>query len=125
MNFAYIDAQSIFESLIRPEPNIVQSIPCDIEEDWVTFEKELGKFKDKYAREQVELAQKVHELNEKLRKIQDEKQQLHEQHVEVAEGARGDAAQGAQHRPAGVDELQLAVAAEGLGVFGCVCWIGE
>ncbi len=69
MNFAYIDAQSIFESLIRPEPNTVQSIPCDIEEDWVNFEKELGKFKDKYAREQVELAQKVHELNEKLEEV--------------------------------------------------------
>ena len=69
MNFAYIDAQSIFESLIRPEPNTVQSIPCDIEGDWVNFEKELGKFKEKYAHEQVELAQKVHELNEKLEEV--------------------------------------------------------
>jgi hypothetical protein len=72
MNFAYIDAfdaQNVLASLMRPEPDPIPPVPCELSQEWIEFEKELGNFKEKYASAQVDLAVKVHELSDKREEI--------------------------------------------------------
>jgi hypothetical protein len=66
MNFAYIDADpsALLSSLFRPvEP--IDAIPCELDQSWIAFEKELGIFKKKYSKVNNDLALALSELNAK------------------------------------------------------------
>ena len=70
MNFAYLDPASILSEILRPPPlDIVPVIPCELDERWKSFEKTLGEFKNEFTQSQVELVQKLGELNEKKEEI--------------------------------------------------------
>jgi hypothetical protein len=65
MNFAYLDARSLLESVLTPvatEP--VEAIPCTLEEDWRALAKTLSNFKEEYAKTRIELVTKLGELSQ-------------------------------------------------------------
>ena len=76
MAFSYIDpAQAILEMHLealggfapisrQQKPPDVPIIPCDLDESWKEFEKELGVFKRKFAKEKRDLSIKLSELEE-------------------------------------------------------------
>jgi len=68
MNFAYLDpVGSLISELVRPHPvpDPIETIPCELDESWVAFETELGKFKNEFTKNRHELVQKMGELGEK------------------------------------------------------------
>jgi Prokaryotic RING finger family 4 len=67
MNFTYIDSDpsALFSSLFRPIEEPIEAIPCELDQTWIDFEKDLGNFKSKYVKVQNELAQSISELNSK------------------------------------------------------------
>lgn len=70
MNFAYIDPVGLLEEILKPPPlDVVETIPCELDERWKKFEKTLGEFKTEFARSQVEFVQKLGALNEKKEEI--------------------------------------------------------
>lgn len=71
MNFTYLDASSILSDLLRPAApeSIVPTVPFDLDERWKSFEKQLGQFKTEFARNQVDLVQKLGTLGEKKDEI--------------------------------------------------------
>jgi hypothetical protein len=62
MNFAYID----ISPGIATEPD---TIPCELGQDWIEFEKTLGNFKAKYAEAQFNLVENLYELAGKNEEI--------------------------------------------------------
>ena len=65
MNFSYI-----VESLLQPpqvEP--IQPIPCELDEKWINFETELGRFKDEFAQARVDMARLTYDLNRKKEEV--------------------------------------------------------
>ena len=58
MNFAYLDTAAVLSSLFKPSYNF-DSIPYELDEEWIAFEKVLGNFKSKYSVVQTELAIKT------------------------------------------------------------------
>jgi hypothetical protein len=65
MNFSYLDARAILESVLHePEPPLTPQ-PCELPAEWKDFEKTLGSFKLEYSRKRRELAEKMAELEEK------------------------------------------------------------
>ena len=70
MNFAYLDARSLLESvLVPPPPDPVEAIPCDLSEDWKALGKALSLFKQEYANVRVDLVGKLSDLNHKREEI--------------------------------------------------------
>jgi hypothetical protein len=69
MNFAYIDAASIFEQLLQPQQPSLMTIPWEPDAEWKSFEKELGNFKTKYNATRCETQVKMAELNQKTEEI--------------------------------------------------------
>ena len=70
MNFAYIDARSLLESIIPPQPyEHVDAIPYKLDQRWIAFEKELSNFKLELAKARIEYKQKHDELCEKKQEI--------------------------------------------------------
>ena len=65
MNFAYLDARSLLETVMTPVPEPVAAIPCELGSEWVDFEKELGKFKTEYIMTRTDTSIKLAQLNEK------------------------------------------------------------
>lgn len=63
MNFAYID------TLMRPLPEPVAAIPCELDERWKSFENELGQFKSEFTKTQVELVQNLAQLHDKQEEV--------------------------------------------------------
>lgn len=70
MNFAYLDAAGVFESLIRPPaPDPIPPIPCELNERWKDFEKKLGEFKSEFVKVRAELTRSFAVLNEKKEEL--------------------------------------------------------
>ena len=69
MNFAYLDAASMLESLIRPVPEPIPITPCELDESWREFEQDLGEFKMKYVGARADLAVATSRLREKREEL--------------------------------------------------------
>lgn len=69
MNFAYLDARSLLESVLAPPIEPVDPIPCVLDENWNELEKSLVNFKREYAKTRVDLAKRMAELSEKREEI--------------------------------------------------------
>ena len=66
MNFAYLDARSLLETVMAPHgPEPVQTIPCELSPEWKEFEEELGNFKSEYVKTRAQLTVNLAALNEK------------------------------------------------------------
>ena len=80
--FAYIDpSQALLELSLealagfapvpqQTRPLDVPAVPCELDESWKEFEKELGDFKRKFSKEKRELGIKLNELEELQRSVQ-------------------------------------------------------
>ena len=69
MNFAYLDARSLLESLAPRPQEHVTPIPYELDPEWIEFEKSLSNFKTKFAQARVEAVEKLAELGEKKEEI--------------------------------------------------------
>lgn len=66
MNFAYLDARSLLETVIGPPPSEpVQAIPCDLGPTWQEFGEELHKFKMEFTKTRAQFTIKFAALTEK------------------------------------------------------------
>jgi hypothetical protein len=65
MNFAYLDARSLLETIMTPTPEPVHTIPCELGPEWKDFDKELGKFKSEFAKTRAELTRSLAKLKDK------------------------------------------------------------
>jgi prephenate dehydratase len=70
MNFAYLDARSLLESVLTPAQVTIEPIPYTLDENWEAFNKTLLNFKLEYAKARTDLfsqrallAEKEEELN--------------------------------------------------------------
>jgi Zinc finger, C3HC4 type (RING finger) len=72
-SFAYLDPQTALLELAlgslapipQDRPSVeVETIPCELDESWKAFEKELGIFKRKFSKEKRDLGIKMSELEE-------------------------------------------------------------
>jgi hypothetical protein len=76
MSFAYIDpTQALLELSLEAmggfapihhqmKPTNVPTVPCELDDSWKEFEKELGNFKRLFSKEKRDLGIKMHELEE-------------------------------------------------------------
>lgn len=70
MNYTYLDARGLLETLMAPpEPEPVSPIPWELSADWIEFEKTLGNFKKEYVKTRMDLVSKLAELNQKREEI--------------------------------------------------------
>jgi len=69
MNFAYLDARSLMESLAPRPQEPVTPVPCELGPEWIEFEKTLMDFKLKFTQASVESVSKFAELGEKKEEI--------------------------------------------------------
>jgi rubrerythrin len=66
MNFAYLDARSLLETVLAPHaPEPIPTIPCDIGPEWKEFGEELGNFKSEFVKIRTQLSVNLAALNEK------------------------------------------------------------
>lgn len=66
MNFAYLEARSLLETVLTPHsPAPVQTVPCELGTAWEDFDKELGKFKSEFVKTRAQLTVNLAALNEK------------------------------------------------------------
>lgn len=65
MNFAYLDARSLLETVMAPTPEPVQAIPCDLGPTWQEFGEELHKFKMEFAKTRAQVTINLAALTEK------------------------------------------------------------
>jgi len=69
MNFAYLDARALIESVLQ-EPEVpLNPVPYELPAEWRTFEETLAHYKGEYARKRRELSSKMAELEEKRQDI--------------------------------------------------------
>lgn len=69
MNFAYLDARALIESVLQEPEELLNPIPWEPTEDWKKFEETLGDFKMAYARKRRVLATSLAELEEKTKDV--------------------------------------------------------
>lgn len=69
MNFAYLDAAGMLESIIRPSPAPIVPVPCELDNSWKEFEKRLGEFKTEFTKVRAEMTRSSALLNEKKEEI--------------------------------------------------------
>jgi len=69
MNFAYLDPREILERVLQPPSPPLEPIPCELDERWKNFEKELAKYKLELAGAQRDLVQAQAELSIKQEDI--------------------------------------------------------
>lgn len=69
MNFAYLDARGLLESVLIAPPEHITPVPCDLDESWKSFEKELCNFKTKFTQSRRDLSQKSSILSEKKEEL--------------------------------------------------------
>lgn len=66
MNFAYLDARSLLETVLAPHgPEPVPVVPCELGPEWKEFGEELGTFKSEYVKTRAQLTVNLAALNEK------------------------------------------------------------
>lgn len=70
MNFAYLDTRSLFESVLPPlNTSPIDALPYDLDNRWKSFEKELGEFKNEFAKARIEYIQKHTLFTEKSEEL--------------------------------------------------------
>lgn len=69
MNFAYLDARGLLESVLVPPPEPLDPIPWEPEERWKEFGTTLAGFKAEYTRKHAEFTQKTAMLREKREEV--------------------------------------------------------
>ena len=69
MNFAYLDARSLFETVMAPSVEPIETIPCVLDEKWKELETALSNFKLEYAKVRVDLATRLAELHQKKEEV--------------------------------------------------------
>jgi hypothetical protein len=69
MNFAYLDAASVLESLIRPPPDPIVPTPWELDDKWKEFENKLGEFKTEFVKVRAELTRTSAALHEKKEEL--------------------------------------------------------
>jgi len=69
MNFAYLDARSLLESVLAPPPEPVEAVPCTLDQNWTDLGKTLSNFKHEYAKVRVDLVARLAELSEKKEEV--------------------------------------------------------
>jgi hypothetical protein len=69
MNFAYLDARSLLESVLTPPMEPVEPIPCVLDENWEALDKTLTNFKREYSKVRTDLYSKLAELTEKKEEV--------------------------------------------------------
>jgi hypothetical protein len=70
MNFAYLDARSLLESVLSTPPvEPVEAVPCTLDQNWTDLGKTLSNFKHEYAKVRVDLSSKLAELAEKKEEV--------------------------------------------------------
>lgn len=69
MNFAYLDAAGVLESLVRPPPDPIIPVPHELDDSWKGFEKTLGNFKTELVKNRVEFTKNSSLLHEKKEEI--------------------------------------------------------
>jgi len=70
MNFAYLDARALIESVLQePHPEPIEPVEFELDERWQDFEKVLGTFKQEYAVVRRDLVSTTGELNERKRDV--------------------------------------------------------
>ena len=67
MNFAYIDARSLLETMLMPPQSDPPpaAVPWDLPEHWVEFEGQLGNYKSEFVKARADLTKKLATLNKK------------------------------------------------------------
>lgn len=55
MNFAYLDPRDILERVLQPPTEPLEPVPCELDERWKNFEKDLAKYKRELATAQRDL----------------------------------------------------------------------
>ena len=69
MNFAYLDARSLLDTVLGPIHDPVPSVPCDLGPVWDDFAGELGKFKTEFVKTRAELTRSLAKLGEKREEL--------------------------------------------------------
>lgn len=69
MNFAYLDAAGILESLVRPPPDPIVPVPHELDESWKNFETTLGNFKTELVKNRAEFTRSSALLHEKKEEV--------------------------------------------------------
>lgn len=69
MNFAYLDARSLLESVLAPPVEPVEPVPCVLDENWEALNKTLSNFKREYAKVRVDLSTRLAEYNQKKEEV--------------------------------------------------------
>jgi len=69
MNFAYLDARAMIESILHEPETPLNPVPCELPREWSDFEETLSTFKAAYVRKRRELSMKMAELEEKTKDI--------------------------------------------------------
>ena len=69
MNFAYLDARSLLESVLAPSVEPVEPVPCVLDEKWEAFDKTLSNFKREYAKVRVDLSTHLAEYHQKKEEV--------------------------------------------------------
>jgi hypothetical protein len=69
MNFAYLDARALLESVLQEPEEPLNPVPWEPTEDWKKFEETLDTFKLQYARKRRDLSAKLAELDDKRKDV--------------------------------------------------------
>lgn len=69
MNFTYLDPRDLLERVLQPPAEPLEPIPCELDERWKNFEKELGEYKREFATARRDLAISTADLNIKREDI--------------------------------------------------------
>jgi hypothetical protein len=69
MNFTYLDPREILERVLQPPVQPLEPIPCELNEKWKNFEKEIGEYKLEWATARRDLAMASAELSIKREDI--------------------------------------------------------
>jgi len=62
MNFTYLDPRDLLERVLQPPTEPLEPIPCELDETWKNFEKELSKYKRDLAATRRDLAMATAQL---------------------------------------------------------------
>jgi hypothetical protein len=69
MNFAYLDARALLESVLQEPEAPLNPVPWELADEWKEFEETLSHYKSEYARKRRELSTKMAELEEKRKDV--------------------------------------------------------
>ncbi len=76
MNFAYLDARNLLESVLVAPPEPIEPIPCELDENWREFGSTLARFKAEYTRKHTDLSITSSLLRERREEVETLKMML-------------------------------------------------